>query len=390
MTPRAYLLDRLPLLLSFGVALLLLLLVVHLGLAPLTISEVGYIALLAVVMAALILGVDFLRHRSFRREVALRLSHGDAGNLSPLPRPASREQRAMAELLTGAQRDLQAELQQHKSSVEQHRAFVDLWVHQMKTPLAVLELTAQQELDAKLTEERRDDSGSSRGEDEPREAWSSVAEEVDQLANGLDLMLTTARLERFDLDLKPALVDLAAAAREAVNDLKRTWIRTGVYPRVQVREQTPERATGQAADQAPEQVTGQSPEQATDQAANVAVGAESDPKWLQVVLRQLLTNAIKYSAKGQQVSVTVAQLAGCAVITVTDQGIGIPPEDVPRVFERFYTGANGRRGQASTGMGLFLAAEICRRLGHTLDLTSTPGGGTTVTLSIRPQGVHRI
>lgn len=358
MTRRAYLLDRLPLLLSFGVGLLLLLLVVHLGVASLTIGEVGYIALLAVVIAAVILSVDFLRHRSFRREVVLRLEHGNAGNLSPLPRGASREQRAMAALLTAAQRELQAELQRHKSSVEQHRAFVDLWVHQMKTPLAVLELTTQQELAAELIEERPGDTGSSLADNEHHETWSSVAEEVEQLTNGLDLMLTTARLERFDLDLKPATVDLAAAAREAVNDLKRTWIRTGVYPKVQ----------------APEQI----------------IEAESDPQWLQVVLRQLLTNAIKYSDKGQGVIVNVAPLARGALLTVTDQGIGIPPEDLPRVFERFYTGANGRRGQASTGMGLFLAAEICRRLGHTLELTSTHGEGTVVNLSIRPQGVHRM
>ncbi|HET8986122.1 MAG TPA: ATP-binding protein, partial [Trueperaceae bacterium] len=69
--------------------------------------------------------------------------------------------------------------------------------------------------------------------------------------------------------------------------------------------------------------------------------------------------------------------------------IGIPPEDVPRVFDRFYTGANGRRGKASTGMGLYLASEICRRLGHELRLESTLGQGTTVSVTLTPQGLHR-
>lgn len=342
MTPLAHLLDRLPLLLAFAVSLALLLLVVHLGVAPLGAGEVGYIVLLAAVMTTLILGVDFLRHRTFRREVERRLTQDDAGNLSPLPRGASREDRAFAELLQGAQREMQAELQRRRTAAEEHRSFVDLWVHQMKTPLAVLELSAQQELNA----------------EQPDPAWTSVAEEVDKLAHGLDLMLTTARLERFELDLKPTTVDLAAAAKQAVNDLKRSWIRAGVYPKVL--------------------------------GAEGAVAAETDAKWLQVVLRQLLTNAIKYSSKGQRVTVTITAQGGGAVLTISDEGVGIPQEDVPRVFERFYTGANGRTGQASTGMGLYLAAEICRRLGHRLELESTHGEGTTVTLVISPHGIHRL
>src|SRR5690606_11431127 len=76
------------------------------------------------------------------------------------------------------------------------------------------------------------------------------------------------------------------------------------------------------------------------------VTAETDPAWLQVVLRQLLTNAIKYSSSGGHVDVTVEHHGTGARISVVDAGIGIPPEDVPRVFDRFFTGANGRRGTA--------------------------------------------
>lgn len=340
MRPRDYLVDRLPLLLAFAVAVALLLLVVHLGHAPLAAADAGYIALLAVVMTTLILSVDYLRHRDFRRNVARRVDAGH-NSLAPLPRGATREQRALAELLVGAQRESQAELQQRRVAAEEHRAFIELWVHQMKTPLTVLELTAQQEL----------------ADEEPGGPWHSAVEELDQLSNGLELMLTNARLERFDLDLTPASVDLAEAVRTAVNQLKRSWLRTGVFPKVH--------------------------------APVAGVRVETDAKWLQVVLRQLLTNAIKYSSSGQTVTISVAAREGGATIAVADAGIGIPQEDLPRVFERFYTGANGRRGQAATGMGLYLAAEICRRLGHLLELESQPGEGTTASITIRPQGLHR-
>ncbi len=342
MTPRDYLLDRLPLLLAFAVALGFLLLVVHLSVGPLTSGEASYIALLALVATGVILAVDYQRHRRFRGAVAERLDPASSTDLSPLPRGATREQRAVAELLSESQRKMLAELQRHQTAAEEHRAFVDLWVHQMKTPLAVLELTAQQEL----------------ADDDRAGSWASVAEEVDQLSHGLELMLSAARLEHFELDLQPATVDLAAAAREAVNDLKRSWLRSGVYPRIEPPEQPLE--------------------------------VETDPKWLQVVLRQLLSNALKYSDEGQSVTVRLAPDAGGARLEVVDEGVGIPEEDLPRVFERFFTGSNVRRGQASTGMGLYLAAEISRRLGHVLELESRPGEGTTATLRILPRGVHRL
>lgn len=351
MTTRDYVLDRLPLLLAFGTALLLLLLVVHLGVRPLSGGEVGYIALLAAVATVVILGVDYQRHKVFRREVARRLAQAD-NSPAPLPSGASREQRAMAALLAANQAEAAGELQRHRTAAEHHRTFTDMWVHQMKTPLAVLELTVAQQLahDAASTESEAGGTGS--------DAWRSVAEEVESLTNGLELMLTTARLERFELDVHPVSTDLGALARTAVNDLKRSWIRAGVYPRID--------------------------------APPVPVTVETDPKWLQVVLRQLLTNAIKYSNANGTVTITVEPHAHGARLSVTDTGIGIPAEDVPRVFERFYTGVNGRRSKASTGMGLYLAAEISRRLGHTLTLESTVGQGTNVQVTLTPRALHRL
>lgn len=356
MRPRDYLLDRLPLLLAFAAALGVLLLVVHLAYRPLQLGDVAYIALLAVVATAAILAVDHQRHRQFRREVAERLAARPTNLdrlIAPLPRAASRELRAMTALLDATSAQAAAELQRHRSDAEQHRVFVDQWVHQMKTPVAVLELTARQQ---QVTAGGSTGPADTAARQANTAAWRSVAEETDALANGLDLMLSTARLERFELDLRPELVDLGAAARAAVNDLKRAWIRAGVYPKID--------------------------------APDTVVRAETDPKWLQVVLRQLLTNAIKYSGDGATVTVTVTHHGEGGVISVADTGIGIPPEDVPRVFERFYTGANGRRATASTGMGLYLAAEICRRLGHELDLESTVGRGTTVRVSIAPRAMH--
>ena len=65
---------------------------------------------------------------------------------------------------------------------------------------------------------------------------------------------------------------------------------------------------------------------------------------------------------------------------MADNGIGIPPEDLGRVFDPFFTGLNGRAFPQATGMGLYLAREVCHRLGHTISLESAPGKGTTARL----------
>lgn len=101
----------------------------------------------------------------------------------------------------------------------------------------------------------------------------------------------------------------------------------------------------------------------------------TDAKWLRFILEQVLFNAIKYTNAGQ---IQIAFAAG--VLEITDTGIGILPEDLPRVFEKGYTGINGRLQQRASGLGLYLSQQIAQKIGCQLTLTSTVGQGTTVSL----------
>ena len=107
----------------------------------------------------------------------------------------------------------------------------------------------------------------------------------------------------------------------------------------------------------------------------------TDEKWLEFVIEQLLSNALKY-APGGTVSIF---LEGPEQLVIADNGIGIAPEDLPRIFERGYTGLNGRRTRKTTGIGLYLCHEILTRLGHTITITAQPGQGTQVHLDLRRQ-----
>ena len=103
----------------------------------------------------------------------------------------------------------------------------------------------------------------------------------------------------------------------------------------------------------------------------------SDEKWLAFVLEQLLSNAIKYTDKGG-----IHIYAKEKVLYIQDSGIGISAEDLPRIFEKGYTGYNGREDKKSTGIGLYLVKQVCQRLDIDIDITSTYQQGTCVALNL--------
>ncbi len=115
-----------------------------------------------------------------------------------------------------------------------------------------------------------------------------------------------------------------------------------------------------------------------------------DAARLERVLANLLANAIKYSPTGGPVEVRLRRedtpAGAWAVLEVHDEGLGIPPEDLPHIFERFYRGRNVAATIPGTGLGLFVARQIVAQHGGTITAASTPGQGTTFTVRL-PLGV---
>ena len=105
----------------------------------------------------------------------------------------------------------------------------------------------------------------------------------------------------------------------------------------------------------------------------------TDEKWLLFVIEQLLSNAVKYTLEGS-VSIDVTP---DKILRISDTGIGIAPEDVPRIFEKGFTGYNGRADKKSTGLGLYLCRLTAGKLSHRIRVQSEPGEGTTFFLDMR-------
>jgi len=103
----------------------------------------------------------------------------------------------------------------------------------------------------------------------------------------------------------------------------------------------------------------------------------TDDKWLGFVLEQVLSNALKYTRTGS-VSIYMSE----AVLCIEDTGMGIAPEDLPRIFERGYTGYNGRTDKRASGLGLYLCRRICNNLGAEIWASSRPGAGTIIYINL--------
>ncbi len=110
------------------------------------------------------------------------------------------------------------------------------------------------------------------------------------------------------------------------------------------------------------------------------ITAYTDEKWLVFILSQLLNNAVKYKNDTPVIEFRITQEDERVLLAVADNGIGIPPEDMPRIFEKGFTGRNGRTGGRATGMGLYLCMKLCERLGVGLEACSDGGGRTVFTL----------
>ena len=261
---------------------------------------------------------DFMRVR--RRHLLLKdLSDLEDG----LPEPADIEAadyRAIAERLQEARRALE-----DRAGAEA-RAMTDyytLWVHQVKTPIAAMRLRLQDR-----------DSADAR----------ALLSELMRVERYVEMVLTYLRLEGDGTDYVIRECALDALLRQVFKRFSGEFI----LRRLKL-------------DYAP-------------------TGARilTDEKWLTFVVEQVLSNALKYTPAG---TISV-YLEAPATLCLRDTGIGIAPEDLPRVFDQSYTGLAGRADRRASGLGLYLCKRVCDGLGHGISIESTPGEGTTVRIDL--------
>ena len=109
----------------------------------------------------------------------------------------------------------------------------------------------------------------------------------------------------------------------------------------------------------------------------------TDSKWLEFILNQIINNSIKYKRDniGSYIKIKVCENTNSVKLFIEDNGIGISKNDLPQVFDKWFTGENGREKSKSTGMGLYIAKKLCVKLGHRIEIESEAGSFTRVVIT---------
>lgn len=213
--------------------------------------------------------------------------------------------------------------------------YYTVWAHQIKTPLASMRLNLQNE-DSDLA--RR------------------IMEDVFRVEQYVEMVLCYLRLGSDSTDYVIQEYDLDVIIKQAVKKFAGQFIRRKI--------------------------------RLIYQPVNICV--VTDEKWLQFVLEQVISNALKYTRAGEirieaertdkrGYNTENAPVTGEYIdLYIRDTGIGIAPEDLPRIFEKGYTGYNGRNDKKASGIGLYLCRRICRNLGHVITANSSPDSGTAI------------
>ena len=282
----------------------------------------GLLSLLAIASAA---GYDFYHFRKHHSELQ-KLTESIDAQIDYLPEPRGLIDEDYTELLKELHRQKrEGESAAHIEKKELTDYFT-LWAHQIKTPISAMGLILQSK-------------GAWAGEDD-----KELAAELFNVEQYVDTAMSYIRIRDISSDLVFDEIDIDELVRRIIKKYASLFIRRRISVDFQ-------------------------------ESGNKVI---TDEKWLYIVLGQILSNSLKYTPEGGKVSIWME--GDC--LNISDNGVGIQAQDLPRLFEKGFTGENGRQFSKSTGQGLYLCKTIMDKLSHQICITSKEGEGTTVTLDL--------
>lgn len=291
-------------------------------------STVGYLLLLEAALLIAFLAITYYLRKRFWRQLETQITADSL--LQYVDVAVSESEHLTQNYINNLLTEHQQVMQQAIVNQQDQKDYIDSWVHEIKVPLAAVDLMVQS-IEDEISEKRYD----------------QLMLELDKIQEYVEQVLYYARLDSFSKDYLIQEYSLQSLVQEAVRNQASYFIQKNLQF---------------AIEGADEMVL-------------------TDAKWLLFILRQLLSNAIKYTEPGGQITVQLAKDQQGIRLDLTDTGIGIPSADLRRIFDKGFTGENGRLGeQHSTGLGLYLAQQLSQKLGHELTVTSEVGKGTTIHL----------
>lgn len=235
-------------------------------------------------------------------------------------------ERRLFHLLRQASASMTGAVSEAQASSRDYREYIESWVHEVKAPITAAQLICR----SASPDVRRRMEG-----------------ELDRISAHVERALYYARAENPEKDFLIRRISLQQVMEEAIGQHQTLLIQSGMQIEME----------------------------------SLDYPVYTDGKWLCFILGQLLQNAVHYRSSHPVLTLSASKTENQVSLTVSDNGIGIPAHELPRIFERGFTGSNGRTRGGSTGMGLYLCRRMASFLQIELSASSRPDSGTSILLT---------
>lgn len=323
-----FLADKKLSILCFSLLMVFISLVIYLDTAfKVSTANVLYINLVSTAFFILYLIVKFLYYKSYYKSLKDIVRNENDEIINRLPKSKSYEQALYKQVLEALYNEQSAKIERLQEQKKEYEEFISSWVHQVKTPMAVSRLLIE-----------NDSSSPS------KDTLYSIEEELDKIENYIEQALYYSKIDDFSKDYLINEIELNKLIKEAVKKQAKTFINKKI----------------------------------TIEIENTDLIVTTDKKWLLFILDQVLSNSLKYTSTGGRIRIYGLIEDKVQKLVIEDNGIGIKSEDLDRVFDKGFTGYNGRENYKATGIGLYLSKKLARKLGHDISVESEYGEYTKI------------
>lgn len=235
------------------------------------------------------------------------------------------EERCLYEIFCTVGRSMHEHVAGYRRALLEYKEYIEMWIHEVKVPIAAARMI--------LVNHREHDN--------------MLTEELERIEGYVEQALFYARSSEVEKDYLIRQISLESLVQEALLQKKRELLALHVSVNLHDLDRT----------------------------------VYSDSKWLAFILSQILSNSIKYAGENTLcLEIYGEETTEKVCLYIKDNGIGVKTEEIPRVFDKGFTGANGRKYQKSTGLGLYLCKKLCDRLGHDIHFNAAEEKGSEVRL----------
>ncbi len=274
------------------------------------------------------LALEFVQKNSFYKQLYQNLDAMEKKHYisSVIEEAGFTEGALLIDVLKQITKSMNDEIASYRRMNTEYQDYVETWIHEIKIPISCIDLIC---------------------ENNKGKMASDVKEELSRIDGYVEQALYYARSTNLEKDYMIREVNLDNLVKETVKKYSKQLISAKATPHFD----------------------------------NLSQTVYGDPKWLEFILGQLIANSIKYKKDTLTLTFSAYEEQNDVLLYISDDGIGIPESELPRIFEKGFTGTNGRSHAKSTGIGLYLCRKLCNKMHLSISVSSTSGQGTTMKIS---------